>query len=151
MARFALIPEAHLLLLQNTRVLLLRRQNTGYEDGNYSVIAGHIDGNETARHAMAREALEEAGLIINPRDLVFCHVIHRKAESERVSFFFKAERWIGEPRNLEPHKCGDLSWFQADSLPPNLIPYVRHAIEQVLRGQMYSEHGWDQPVCQKQT
>ena len=146
MPRFALIPEAHLLLMQNERVLLLRRQNTGYEDGNYSVIAGHFDGNETARQAMAREAAEEAGLIINPQDLVFCHVIHRKAENERVSFFFKTERWTGEPRNLEPHKCGDPSWFPVNGLPPNVIPYVRHAIEQTLRGQMYSEHGWDQRV-----
>src|SRR3989442_10544199 len=97
MSRSTLIPEAHLLLLQNNHVLLLRRQNTGYEDGNYSVIAGHIERNETARQGMAREASEEAGLIIRLQDLVLCHVMHRKAEDQRVSFFFKAERWIGEP------------------------------------------------------
>ena len=142
MPRSTLIPEAHLLLLQNERVLLLRRQNTGYEDGNYSVIAGHIERNETARQGMAREASEEAGLIINLQDLVLCHVMHRKAEDERVSFFFKAERWIGEPRNLEPHKCGDLSWFHLGSLPTNVIPYIRQAIEETLRGKAYSEHGW---------
>src|SRR2546423_9864698 len=121
MARTTLIPEAHLLLLQNHRVLLLRRRNTGYEDGNYSVIAGHIEPNETARQGMAREASEEAGLIINPRDLVLCHVIHRKAEDERVSFFFKTRHWIGQPLNLEPHKCSDLSWFHVDALPTNVI------------------------------
>jgi ADP-ribose pyrophosphatase YjhB (NUDIX family) len=142
MARSTLIPEAHLLLLQNNHVLLLRRQNTGYEDGNYSVIAGHIERNETARQGMAREASEEAGLIISQQDLVLCHVMHRKAEDERVSFFFKAERWIGEPRNLEPHKCSDLSWFHVDSLPTKVIPYIRQAIEKTLRGEVYSEHGW---------
>jgi len=142
MAQSTLIPEAHLLLLQNAHVLLLRRQNTGYEDGNYSVIAGHIERNETARQGMAREASEEAGLIISQQDLVLCHVMHRKAEDERVSFFFKAERWIGEPRNLEPHKCSDLSWFHVDSLPTNVIPYIRQAIKNTLRGEVYSEHGW---------
>ena len=142
MAQSTLIPEAHLLLLQNAHVLLLRRQNTGYEDGNYSVIAGHIERNETARQGMAREASEEAGLIISQQDLVLCHVMHRKAEDERVSFFFKAERWIGEQRNLEPHKCSDLSWFHVDSLPTNVIPYIRQAIKNTLRGEVYSEHGW---------
>ncbi len=143
MARFALIPEVHLLLLHNGQILLLRRQNTGYEDGNYSVIAGHLEGNETARQAMAREASEEAGITLNPQDLIFCHVTHRKAENERVSFFFRATHWSGEPQNLEPHKCSELSWFNANALPTNVIPYIRQAIEQTLQGHTYSEHGWD--------
>lgn len=142
MARSTLIPEAHLLLLRNNHVLLLQRQNTGYEDGNYSVIAGHIESNETARQGMAREAAEEAGLIVSPEDLVLCHVMHRKAEDQRVSFFFQTERWIGEPRNLEPQKCSDLSWFPVDSMPKNVIPYIQQAIEKTLRDETYSEYGW---------
>ena len=142
MSRPTLIPEAHLLLLQNHRILLLRRQNTGYEDGNYSVIAGHIERDETARQGMAREAAEEAGLTIAPQDLVLCHVMHRKSGAERVSFFFQPRHWTGEPRNIEPHKCSDLSWFPIDSLPANVIPYIRQAIEATLLGETYSEYGW---------
>lgn len=142
MSRFKLIMEVHLVLIKDGQVLLLKRDNTGYEDGNYSVVAGHVDGDETARQAMCREASEEAGLSIEPTDLRMSHVIHRMETEERVSFFFSPVAWQGEPWNREPHKCSELAWYPVEAMPTNMIPYVRHAIEQVLSGNQYSEYGW---------
>ena len=117
--RFKLIPEAHIFLMNdNHEVLLLRRFNTGYEDGNYSVIAGHIDGNEEVKAAAIREAKEEAGIEIRPSDIAVVGVMHRKAEDERVSFFLAASKWSGDIVNAEPDKCDDLSWHSVHDLPP---------------------------------
>jgi 8-oxo-dGTP diphosphatase len=142
MERFKLVPESHLLLVQDGHILLLRRCNTDYEDGKYSVVAGHMDGAETAREAICREAREEAGIELAPDDLAFAQVVHRADRGERVSFFFAAERWRGEVRNLEPHKASELRWFPLDALPEPMVPYVRRAIERWRRGELYGESGW---------
>ena len=147
-SRHAIIPAVHLLLTDPLRgILLLRRANTGYFDRHYSVPAGHIEPGEPARHALAREAGEEIGLHLDPGDLHCCLTMHRRSgDHERVDFFFTAQRWDGRPRNLEPHKCDDLAWHPADDLPPNMVPYVRAAIECFVQGQPYAEFGWD-PVA----
>lgn len=140
--KFKLIPAVHLLLISNKKILLLRRFNTGYEDGKYSVVAGHVDGNETAMTAMSREAFEEAGIKIDRKDLEFAHVMHRMSNEERIDLFFTAKAWKGNPVNKEPDKCDELSWFTLDNLPGNIIPYVAYAIDCYGKGIEYSEFGW---------
>jgi hypothetical protein len=43
---------------------------------------------------------------------------------------------------MEPSKCAGLDWFPLAALPPNMVPYVRAALEGWRAGQPYSEDGW---------
>lgn len=143
--RFTVRVSVHLLLLNENKILLLRRFNTGYEDGKYSLVAGHIDGNESVSDAIIREAHEETGINIKKEDLEIVHVIHRKkSKGEYVDYFFKCTKWIGEIKNTEPHKCDDLSWYNVDNLPINMVDYVAYAIAEYKKNSHFSEFGWNQ-------
>jgi 8-oxo-dGTP diphosphatase len=140
--RYRTISAVHLFVMHDEQVLLLRRFHTGYEDGNYSVIAGHLDGGEEVIAAMIREAREEAGIEVAPEDMRVVGVMHRKTSPERIDFFLIAERWSGEIRNCEPNRCDELAWYPLDHLPENVIPYVRQALENYRAGQWFASFGW---------
>ncbi len=145
--RHKLVPASYLVLMKEGKILLLRRFNTGYEDGNYSMVAGHVDVGEAFTQTLVREAEEEAGILLKSEDVKVVHVMHRKAEdSERVDVFLMASRWVGEITNKEPYKCDDLSWFELSNLPLNIVPCVRSAIECIKKGVFYSEFGWGEKV-----
>jgi 8-oxo-dGTP pyrophosphatase MutT (NUDIX family) len=133
----------HLFLVRGEEVLLLRRANTGYEDGKYSVVAGHLDGGETVVAAAVREAREEAGIALDPAAVRVVGVMPRRANDERIDFFVAAGAWSGEIANCEPQKCDELAWFPIAGVPGNTIPYVRRALENYRAGRWFESFGFD--------
>lgn len=144
--RHKIIPASYLALIKDNKILLLRRFNTGYEDGKYSMVAGHVDEGETFTQCIIREAEEEAGVILKPENLKVAHVMCRNSglaeDNERVDIFFVAGKWDGEIENKEPQKCDDLSWFDLNNVPSNAIPYIKQAIDCIKNGVFYSEEGY---------
>ena len=141
--KFKPYAAAYLVLVKDEHVLLLRRFNTGYQDGSYSLVAGHFEGGETARQCITREAREEAGICIEAKDLKVVHVTHRRySEREYFDVYVRAENWTGEITNMEPNKCDELSWHSLKNLPENMVPEVKCALENILNGVHYGEFGW---------
>ncbi len=141
--RFKLIPAVYLFLRHKDKILLLKRANTGYQDGKYGVPSGHLEGSELASAAMRREANEEANINIQPEELKLIHVTHRLydlPELERVDLFFECWKWSGEIKNNEPNKCDELRWFEIKKLPINIIPHIKKVLEKSLNGEYYSEY-----------
>ena len=141
--RETFLVAVHIFFIRAGRVLLARRYHTGYEDGNYSVPAGHLEAGEPVTGCAIREVKEEVGVMLHAGSLRMAHVMHRKSDQERIDFFFTVEEWPGDPINCEPDKCDELAWYPLDALPANTIPYIRHALAQVQNGVAFSEFGWE--------
>jgi 8-oxo-dGTP diphosphatase len=138
--RFKLVASVYLVLIKDNKILLSRRYNTDYFDGSYSFPAGHLDGNETLKQGMVREAKEEIGIDLEPNDLKLIHVMNRKIPNdERLDFFFSVKKWLGEPKIMETDKCDDLNWFELNNLPKNIIPYIKQVIDSISNNTIYSE------------
>ncbi len=138
------VPAVYVILRKEDVILIARRCNTGYQDGNYNLPSGHVEDGETPIDAMVREVKEEIGVEIRKDDLHFAHVSYRLAHDEtgqRADYFFWADKWSGEVINAEPHKCDDLKWVRPEDLPANMTPHVRAIIGYFQNGVIYSEFG----------
>jgi mutator protein MutT len=141
--RFKVVPAVYIIFRDGEKILLLRRFQTGYRDGEYSLPSGHVDGGEPATQAAVRETKEEVGVDIAPGDLRLVHTMHRKSADpephERIDLYFEVAKWRGELRNAEPHKCDELRWANPDDLPKNMIPEVRQALVMIAKHEPYSD------------
>ncbi len=134
--------NAILILRKEDKILLSLRKNTGYFDGYYGLVSGHVEDGEPASAAMIREAKEEANLIIRPESLKVVHVMHRKTNRFNMDIFFECANWEGTMTNLEPNKCEELNFFSLEQLPDNIIPYISLALKAASQKDIYSEAGW---------
>ena len=70
--------------------------------------------------------------------------MHHRSDDERVDFFVVAMTWSGQITNQEPQRCDQLAWFDMDSLPDNVVPYVRKALCNYRKGIWYDSFGWNE-------
>ncbi len=134
------------ILEKEGKILLIRRFNTGFADGLYTLPSGKVDENESFTQAAIRETFEEVNAEIEAPDLKSVHIMSEKPDNEDgewIHHFFLAKKWRGEIKNMETHKCDDIQWFDIERLPNNILPFVKDAIEKIYNNCHYSERGWD--------
>ena len=140
---FKLVPAVYVILRKDDEILLLKRANTGYFDGFYSVPAGHVDGGEPAIEAAVREVKEEVGVTIKPENLKLAHTVHWVSpvpyKHERIGLFFESANWTGKLMNNEPEKCSEIKWVNIAKLPDKLVPEAKSALENYFKDIGYSD------------
>lgn len=142
--RYKIPISVQLILMDDKKnVLLLKRKSTGFGDGKYGFVGGHVESNEEVRKAIIREAKEEIGIDIKEEDLYFKSVMDRKVKDdvEYVDFIFTVTKWTGDIKNMEPQKCSEIKWFDTKKLPENIIDFEKYILEN--NNQNYIPWGWN--------
>lgn len=141
-----MIKKASLTILEKEgKILLIRRFNTGFADGLYTLPSGKVYKNESFTQTAIRETFEEVNVKIEAPDLRSVHIMSENRsdeDDEWIHHFFLVKKWSGEIKNMEPHKCDDIRWFDISKLPNNILPFIKDAIEKIYNKCHYSECGW---------
>ena len=136
--RFKIPVGVFIVLRQKAQVLLQLRQNCSFSN-HWGFVGGHLDGNEGIVSAAVREAEEEIGVKIDPKDLILKTICHSNKGEEYLQFYFECRKWSGEIQNKEPHKCARLKWLEWDNPPENTCPYLKEAIKKIDSGISFYE------------
>jgi len=125
-------------IVKDNKILFQRRFNTGWEDGKYTVPSGRVDKGELPKEALIRELKEELGIDVKNEDLQF---IYSNFIRDKYSIFmFKVNNWQGEPKIMEPDKCDELTWFDLENLPENILGRGKEVLADVQTGVTYREY-----------
>jgi 8-oxo-dGTP diphosphatase len=137
---------AHLLLIKDHKLLLMKRTVKDSLDGMYALVAGKVDMHESPKKALAREAVEEAGIHVLSEDLEHVATIHHAEKNYKgqkndiIEFYFVPKKLSGTPVIMEPDKASELDFFPLDNLPEPLTRSIRFALTALNGGPAFIEN-----------
>jgi 8-oxo-dGTP diphosphatase len=132
----------YVILEQEDRLLLLRRHNTGYRDGEYTLPGGHVEAGETFHAACVRGVKEEVCVNVHPENLKLVHVMQRHENGVYVTdYYYFALTWTGPPRIGKPGRADDIRWLSLSAIDDHAIPFIGTAMGHITRSVAYSHHG----------
>lgn len=139
------VPAVFVILRRGSETFFMRRMNTGWADGQWTLPSGHVEKDETARQAAARELKEETGIDVPEDELRFAHSLYRMgtyqgSPAHRIDLFFELSPSV-MPVNAEPEKCDQVMWCVKP--PEETLGFVQRVLDRIDLGLRYSEDGWE--------
>lgn len=138
------------LLMRDNKFLLQRRANTGWNDGKWNLVGGHIENEENIKQCIIREAKEELNIDIDYTELEIVHCMQHKTDRQTMQFYVACKKWRGTPKIMPElvngktvYKADKLDWFTAKDLPEDIIPSAKQAILNFSKGKAFSQIGYE--------
>lgn len=121
-----------------TYILLMKRMNTGFNDGEYELPGGHLEKGEDLFESMIREAKEELLIDLKKEDIKIIHLLHHYS-GERLNFIFETDGTNLNPKIGEKDKCSNLDWFKINDLPNETTDKVKQIISNIIDNKFYDK------------
>jgi len=131
-----------IILEKGGKCFFIKRKNTGWEDGKYDLIAGHVEQGEKLAEAAIREAKEEADIAIKKENLELVHILSlKRKDGDALYGYFVAKVWEGEPRAVEAEKSDGCEWIKKSEIQNReVLDIIKQAFRHIEKGVMYSEY-----------
>ena len=140
-----ILGSINVFIINENKVLLTRRKNTGWMDGYLCPPGGHIEPGESPTDAALRELKEELGVDVQKSDLEFlCVAARNTSPNQYVAYEFAVRNKDLTITNSEPDKCDEIMWVDMNDLPSDLIPDFGKIIAlSILGNTKYLELGFE--------
>lgn len=119
-------------------ILLMKRKNTGFNDGEYELPGGHLEDNEDLYDAMIREAKEELLIDLKRDDIKIIYLMHHYS-GNRLNFIFETDGSNLKPKIGEEDKCSELIWSDFNNLPNETTNKVKLIINDIKNNIKYNK------------
>lgn len=110
-------------LVRDHQVLLChRRADKAWYPDVWDFAGGHIEPDETAAQALARELQEELGVEVDAS----LPALDRWVSDDEDMTIFRVDRWSGTPYNRAADEHDDVRWFGLDAALACELPDPRY-------------------------
>lgn len=140
---------------QDSIILLKRSETKKAFPGWLTLPGGHIDAGEDPLSAALREAKEETGISLSPKELQlkFTAIHHHLDREEQYVIFGFLANITSKPTRLIHNSEGSLHWISTNDLTTeeNLFPPVKYYLKHLLHGKgiLYNNSLWEKATLTK--
>lgn len=118
------------VVVKDSKVLLGKRKGS-HGLGEWSFAGGHLEFGESVEECARRELEEETGL--KAESLSLGPWVNDMIDGDKhyITVFVFVDRFQGEAKTMEPHKCEGWSWFEWNKFPEPLFSPVRSLVHKM--------------------
>jgi 8-oxo-dGTP diphosphatase len=130
-----------ILLFNDKNRFLMTKRKGSHQSGTWALVGGYLEFGETFEEGAKREAMEEAGVTLTDFKVLTCaNYFFDGGAKHHITIYCAGRIGSQTPKNMEPHKCDELRFFDDwNDLPsPTFVPYHDDVTAEMILGYLES-------------